>query len=483
MRIPETQYAVQLTAPDKLILNKSKKIIPPGKHQILAKVEAVGLCFSDLKLLKQFSSHVRKSEVIAGIEPEILKHISSYVPGDAPTVPGHEAVVTIQQIGEDVKNFEPGERYLVQADYRPLRTEQSNAAFGYNFEGALQQYVLFDERIITSPQGESFLIPVPKHLSASAVALVEPWACVEDAYSCVQRRSLKENGKLLIAPETNIDQTAITNFLKSAPNPSEITWLGDLIPPPQLDVKKSADISLAADSFYDDIIYLGHRPRTIEQLFAKLAPHGLFNIVLCGGRLDRDIITPVGKVHYGGIRIIGTPGFDPTDSISYIPATAEIRPHDNINIVGAAGPMGLMHVVRNICLGTKGVSLFAGDVDNKRMAALTKIAAPLAKKNNVTYQPYNPAKNSIDRNFDYTVIMVPAAELVVCGLENAPEGIAAVENRSIAGKIIVYPSCRNLPLMTLKTLAKNHPEIAGSLDNGLWTLEAEKLLLEKYKDL
>jgi hypothetical protein len=28
---------------------------------MLAKVEAVGLCFSDLKLLKQFSEHSRKS--------------------------------------------------------------------------------------------------------------------------------------------------------------------------------------------------------------------------------------------------------------------------------------------------------------------------------------------------------------------------------------------------------------------------------------
>jgi len=174
--LPETQYAVQLVGPDELVLNKSKEVFNPGPHQILCKVEVVGLCFSDLKLLKQFSSHVRKSELVAGIDPEILKEIPSYVPGEAPTVPGHETVVRIEAVGAGVEDFKPGDRFLVQTDYRWLRTASSNGAFGYNFEGALQEYVLMDERVITSPDGESMLIPVSEELSASAIALVEPGA-------------------------------------------------------------------------------------------------------------------------------------------------------------------------------------------------------------------------------------------------------------------------------------------------------------------
>jgi len=134
--LPKTQYAVQLVGPDKLALNKSKKVFRPGKHQILCRVEAVGLCFSDLKLLKQFSSHVRKSQIVSGIDLNVLKEIPSYVPGDAPTVPGHEAVVRIEAAGPGVKDFKPGQRFLVQTDYRWLRTATSNGAFGYNFEGA-----------------------------------------------------------------------------------------------------------------------------------------------------------------------------------------------------------------------------------------------------------------------------------------------------------------------------------------------------------
>ena len=90
--LPKTQYAVQLVGPDELVLNKSKKLFAPGRHQILCRVEAVGLCFSDLKLLKQFSSHVRKSRIVSGIDPNVLKEIPSYVPGQAPTVPGHSRI-------------------------------------------------------------------------------------------------------------------------------------------------------------------------------------------------------------------------------------------------------------------------------------------------------------------------------------------------------------------------------------------------------
>jgi len=149
--LPGTQHAVQLVGPDKLVLNKSKEVFRPGPDQILCRVEAVSLCFSDLKLLKQFSSHVRKGEIVSGIDSDVLKAIPSYVPGEAPTVPGHEATVRIEAVGPGVENFKPGQRYLVQPDYRWLRTAEANAAFGYNFEGALQQYVLMDQRVILSP--------------------------------------------------------------------------------------------------------------------------------------------------------------------------------------------------------------------------------------------------------------------------------------------------------------------------------------------
>jgi threonine dehydrogenase-like Zn-dependent dehydrogenase len=552
-KLPETQYAVQLTGPDKLVLDKTKEVFRPGRHQILCRVEAVGLCFSDLKLLKQFSSHVRKSEIVSGIEANVLKEIPSYVPGQKPTVPGHEAVVRVEAVGAGVENFKTGERYLVETDYRWLRTARSNAAFGYNFEGALQEYVLMDERIITSPQGESLLIPVGEDLSASAIALVEPWACVEDAYASKERTNIKADGQVLVVADTDVAEAILLNLLNRYGRPAQITWISKSPPPAKLKVavKRVVNISELADTGFDDVIYFGSEPDTVEAIFAKVAVNGLMNIVLCGGRFGRDVVTPVGRVHYGGIRIVGTIGLDPAESMEIIPDSGEIRPHDRVNVVGAAGPMGTMHVIRNICQGVRGVSVFAGDIDDVRLAKLTKIAEPLAEKNGVEYVAYNPVKAEIAPEFSYTILMAPVPSLVaaslrssrergiinifagipetvtgkidldtyikrqlyligtsgstledmrrmltkvqsgrldtnvsvaaVCGLDAAAEGIRAVENRSIAGKIIVYPACRGLGLVRLEELDEQMPEVAECLDDGLWTKQAENTLLETYK--
>src|SRR4051812_48519752 len=114
--IPETQYAIQLVGPGDLKLNPSKEVFKPGPHQIPCKTEAVGLCFSDLKLLKQFTGHPRKNDIIKGMDLGILKEIASYVPGDKPTVPGHEVTCRIVAIGSAVKHHKVGERVLVQTD-------------------------------------------------------------------------------------------------------------------------------------------------------------------------------------------------------------------------------------------------------------------------------------------------------------------------------------------------------------------------------
>jgi threonine dehydrogenase-like Zn-dependent dehydrogenase len=552
--IPETQYAVQLIGPDELVLNRSKEVFTPGRHQILCRVEAVGLCFSDLKLLKQFSAHVRKSEIVSGIDPEVLEEIPSYVPGEAATVPGHETVVTVVAVGDAVHDVRPGERYLVQTDYRWLHTANSNAAFGYNFEGALQEYVLMDQRVITAPDGQSMLLPVTENLSGSAIALVEPWACVEDAYASKERTGLKKDGRMLVVADTDLPKGAFQSLLSRYGNPAQMSWVSQSAPPSGLDVpvQRGAKVPGLADATYDDVIYFGSDAETIEVLFAKVAAHGMVNIVLCGGRIGRDVVTMVGRVHYGGIRIVGTTGYDPAESLKAIPADGEIRPRDKVNVVGAAGPMGMMHVIRNICQGIDGVSVFAGDVDESRLASLTRIAAPLAEKNRVKYQAYNPMSGETAETFDYTILMVPVPDLVassvssaseqgiinifagiaatvtaeidldtyiekqlyflgtsgstledmkrmlekaqsgrldtnisvaaVCGLDGAEDGIRAVENRSIAGKIIVYPACKGLELLPLEQMSEKMPEVAERLDNGLWTRQAERKLLEMYRD-
>jgi threonine dehydrogenase-like Zn-dependent dehydrogenase len=57
--IPQTQHAIQFVGPDEVVLNHSKPVGPVGPTQVLARVEAVGICFSDTKLLHAWTDHPR----------------------------------------------------------------------------------------------------------------------------------------------------------------------------------------------------------------------------------------------------------------------------------------------------------------------------------------------------------------------------------------------------------------------------------------
>lgn len=552
--IPEKQKAVQLIGPDELILSTEKPVHKPGPYQILCKIEAVSLCFSDLKLLKQFSAHARKGNIQSGIDTAILNEIPSYVPADKPAVPGHEAAVIVCAVGEKVTDITVGARYLVQTDYRWLPNVNSNASFGYNFEGGLQQYVLMDQRIITSPQGDSMLIPASKELSASAVALVEPWACVEDSYAAKERISLKTGGRMLAVADNEIDPKVFLAFIGRYGKPAEITLVAKSAAIDGIDIEivSAESISSLNDADFDDVIYFGADAQVAASLFPKIVAGGLFNIVQCGEKFGTDVEAQIGRIHYGGIRIIGTTGSDPADSMQYIPHSGEIRKGDKIDVVGAGGPMGVMHVIRNICRGAEDITVYAGDLDAKRLNALSRIAEPLAKTNGVGYKPYDPSKNDPNFAFDYSVIMAPIPKIVavavclcadngiinifagipatisgridldayieknlyfigtsgsmlddmktvlakveegkldtnlsvaaICGLEGAVEGIRAIENRLIPGKIIVYPSVERLGLVRLEEIAEKMPDVAAKLSDGLWTKEAEDVLLKTVKN-
>lgn len=549
--LPKSEYALQLVGQSELKLNKEKPIFKPGEDQILCKVEAAGLCFSDLKLLKQFSDHARKSEVIAGIDPEKLKKIPSYVPGDKPTVPGHETVVRIVEVGPGVSRFKKGERFLVQSDFRWLKTKINNGAFGYNFEGALQEYILLDTNVIISPEGESMLLPVGEDRSASAVALVEPWACVEDAYITKERREIKAGGKLLVVVDAGRTIKGLTESFSADGNPSEITLVGEdkanALKNLSAIVKKSSIESLEENSF-DDVVYFGSDKDTITILEPAVGRAGIFNIVLGGKKIGEKVTLHVGRVHYGLVRFIGTMTDDASESYKIIPATGELRANDKVQIIGAGGPMGVMHVIRHLCQGVPGIQVVATDFDDNRLAVLSSIAEKLAAKNNVGYVAYNPQKETKSVKPSYVVLMAPVAALVeqgiqdcveggeinmfagiaatvehaidldqliskkifivgtsgstledmkivlkkveagqldtnfsvaaVSGMAGAADGIHAVENRLIPGKILVYPMLHDLDLTPLPELEMKFPTVYAKLDDGHWTKEAEEELVK-----
>jgi len=395
--IPEKQYAIQLIGPDELVLNSEKPVDQPCPYQILAKVDAVGLCFSDLKLLKQFGEHARKSKILEGMDPAILSEIPSYRPDSEPTVPGHETFATIVAIGDKVQRHTPGQRVLVQTDYRWLPTAKSNGSFGYNFEGGLQQYVLLDERVIVEPSSnESFLIPVEKDRSASSIALVEPWACVESSYITEERNTILPGGKLLVVADAERKIQGLAESFSGDGKSASITVCCE--EDSQLETVKGLGVDTVEEStlndlpheVFDDIVYFGSSKETIELLNDKLAAKGVINIVLDGRRIGDDVSVGVGRTHYGLTRWIGTTGASAAESYKNIPATGDIRDGDNAIVIGAGGPMGQMHVIRLICSGFKDISVTGTDFDDERLESLGQKADAMARENGVELSLVNP---------------------------------------------------------------------------------------------
>lgn len=533
--LPSTQYAVQLVGPGQLKLNPAKAVTGPGPHQILAKIECVGLCFSDLKLLKQFDQHPRKSVVVKGLSAEALKEMSNYVPGSKPTVPGHEVTCRIVAVGDQVKHHKVGERCLVQTDYRDLPTAGSASAFGYNFEGALQEYVLMDERVVIDQSGERFLIPVSEQLAASAVALVEPWACVEDSYVNIERQAIKAGGRLLIVADDPASVRTETLPCEPAGKPGEVLRM------------TAAEVGSVPNESCDDIIYFGADKATLEILNDKLAARGIINVVLGGKRIGGLVNVGVGRVHYGMTRWIGATGSDPAVSYKNIPLTGEVREGDSVIVIGAGGPMGQMHVIRAVSSRIKNISVVGSDMDDARLESIQKKAGLLAAANGVAMKMVNTTKAPLTDKFSYFALMAPVPALVassirdskpgciinlfagipaptkheidldtyianrcfmfgtsgstirdmkivlekvtsgqlntncsvdaISGMAGATDGIAAVENRTLAGKIIVYPMLHDIGLIPLVDLHKSFPTVAAKLDHGQWTKSAEEELV------
>jgi threonine dehydrogenase-like Zn-dependent dehydrogenase len=537
---PSTQHAIQFVGADEVVHNAEKPMYELGPHQLLLAPEACGICFSDTKLLHAFVAHPRKSEVLSGLSAEELAEIPSYRPGDLPGVPGHEAVGRIVAVGAEVAHHRVGERVLVETDYRHLPTARSNAAFGYNFEGALQEYVVLDERMILDPDtGERFLIPVGEGPSASAIALVEPWACVEAAYAWGERQTLKAGGRLLVVA----DAVDGLDDLLAQSTPASVTVVGAA----EVSGAVHADALDEVAGTFDDIIYAGSDAATAEALGARLGFGGVLDVVLAGGTFERRVSIDVGRVHYDLIRYTGTAGSNAATGYARIPAQCELRRDERIAIVGAAGPMGLMHTMRTAVSGVPGITMDAVDVDDARLAHLAAVVAPVAEANGVPASFRNSRTDPLEPGYSYVAAMVPAPFLIAQAVDLAAEGaivnafagfaigtmaeldltaiatkgiylvgtsgsriqdmvamlaklesgqldtnvslwavtgmagvadaLASVNNRTSGGKIMVYPSLHDLGLVTLDELPATLPTVAAALVDGRWTRAAEEALL------
>ncbi len=351
----------------------------PGADQLLVRVDAVGLCYSDVKLIRLGGDHPKLYGRDLSIDPVRL---------------GHEVTVTVVEAGDDLKStYSRGDRLAIQPD---IHVDGRSTAYGYTISGGLIQYHLIGPEVLSADDG-AYVIGVDDNIGYAAAALSEPWACVEAAYT--QRRRLRplDGGTAWVIGHA--DDSRPYGFDTSLRRAARVVLTGlssELQHRVRQAVGADAEVrvtggldpsgyralveEMTGDRGFDDIIVLD--PASGEQV-TEVARHIAFRgtLNLVGERpLDGPSDIDFGRLHYDYTAYVGTRGPDVAAAYGEQRNRCDLRPGGVAVFVGAGGPMGQMHVQRAI-EKTGGPAVIVGvDPDAERLGVLGDSLSALAER-------------------------------------------------------------------------------------------------------
>ena len=358
----------------------------PEANQMLVRIDSVGLCFSDVKLIKMGGNH-----------PKLYNRDLS----KEPTRLGHEASVTVVEVGDELRDtYYPGQRLAVQPD---IYQDGKSTAYGYTIPGGLIQYHLIGPEMLDTDEG-ACLLPVADDMGYAEASLLEPWGCVLAAYTQRRRLEPREGGVMWIigqpgdavdysfssgldAPATIVLSDVPENLAQRVEqSPAKIVIRNGVAP------ENFAELSeeFTGGRGFDDIVMLAPRSASLVGTVAQhIARRGTMNMI-GETALDGLVDTDVGRLHYDYIAFIGNRGPDIAASYGERRNRCELLPGGTTVFVGAGGPMGQMHVQRAIELPDGPATVIATEVSDQRLDAIKERFAPLAAQNGRTLLTYNP---------------------------------------------------------------------------------------------
>ncbi|MFH1708528.1 MAG: alcohol dehydrogenase catalytic domain-containing protein [Planctomycetota bacterium] len=486
----------------------------PGPRELLARVDAISICFSDVKLIRAGNKHHRVLEPLE----------------QRPTVPGHEVALTVVQAGRDVAGrFRPGARYIIQADiYKNGKID----TFGYTQRGGMALFVILRETALDGDAG-CYLLPMADATGYSEGALVEPWACVEAAYHISRATGFEGRPAGFVHPR-------LRNTLQSAVGRAGCALIaeGD-------QATRPARLFIPAGLPADEYTALEHR-----------AADGA--VIAIAAEKEGTLPVDAGAIHYRNLRVVsGKPG-NLIELVDRADRT-DLLAGGRVLFAGAGGPMGQMHIQRAFDMANRPSAIAVSDISPARLAFICRRFEARARLEKVAFETVDASRDpSIVRRdlyafseggFDDIVVMAPVALLVaeaqqlarrgalvnifaglvvgtpfgyeparaaelnlrftgssgssmedirralelveagrlrsdtivraVGGLKALKEGVQAVAEGSFPGKVVIYPHLMDLPLTTLEACAAKYPSVAARFDDGAWTRDAERELFNR----
>ena len=318
----ETMSALIFDAPGKIHVDELP-VPEPGPGDILMRVRATSICYSDIRVYKG------EKKAKAGV------------------IPGHEIAGEIEAMGSEVEGFSIGQRItlcpiLACGECYYCMTGKRNrcvsrTTLGYEENGGLAHYVLIPEQLVKL----GHVIPLSDTLSFEVASLTEPFACVLNSLeSCrVQPGSTLAvigGGPMGLIHVLLAAAIGCPQIIVSDPVEERLAWAKELGATMTVNPKKESleQVTMkATDGLGADAVVLS--VGTVDAIADGLAvvrKQGYYN--LFGGfppssRFDLD----PNRIHYDEIFITGTQNATPDQYfrsaklLSAIPNAAKLITH------------------------------------------------------------------------------------------------------------------------------------------------------------
>ncbi|KQT51305.1 hypothetical protein ASG43_21070 [Aureimonas sp. Leaf454] len=329
---------------------ESAPLLPPQPDEVIARVEAVSICSSDIKVVRMGSSHP----------------LFQSAHGPVDTVLGHEVCLRVHAVGErQAERFHSGQRLGLQP---AMQVSGARQIIGMDLPGGFAQFLRLGPEALAE-----YVLEVPDDLPAAAIALLEPYGCVERAWRPNARQTLQAGGRALVACGPGADF-----HLSDVPDWANLTVVGT---PPAFVAGRpfdQADDLGSLDGPFDDILALGDLTASeLSRLVGLMAVGG----VLVQGRRSGSpgpVSVDPARVHYDRLGFLGTSERDFSAAFAPERQRFDVRRGGVALVHGAGGAMGRIHVHRLLQLGAGPRTIIASSRKGQRLSDLEADFGPLA---------------------------------------------------------------------------------------------------------
>jgi len=295
----------------------------PAAGELVLRMEATGLCYSDIRVYKG----EKKAKI--GV------------------IPGHENVGVVEGIGEGVDGWERGQRVALcpiiacgRCYYcvRGLRNRcPKRITLGYEENGGLAQYLLVPSAIVSL----GHVLAVPEGLPSETATLTEPLACVLNS---VETCGLAPGGSLLLLGAGPMGllhlllarALGVATVLVSEVNEGRLEQarrLGaSLAVNPERDDLQEAVLGATDGLGVDAAVVTTGVPSLVNPALAAVRRQG--TVSLFGGfPPDSTVLLDPNLVHYGEVALTGSQNATPDQYrralhlLTVMPRAAEINTH------------------------------------------------------------------------------------------------------------------------------------------------------------